>query len=291
MASLFGLAAPAISKIVHGRNHLPFSPMKSNFAVSLQFTVQRTNTLGLRYNFPKSSARYTTDFVQEERVVYPRPSEIPWQKELANSVSLIGVVGTPVQIKHLDSGKVLAWTRLAVKTSATETLWIGLTFWNELAYVAFQHMEKSQRIYVSGRLVSDVVNGDDDKPQAYYKVVVNQLNFIEKSSGSSSYESEKNSTNSGERRGTYSGTQTGTTQELWQAFFANPTEWWDNRSSKRNPKYPDFKHKDTGEALWIEGRNNPSWVKSQLAVLDSKMQSLQRDESNMQFLFSSSKNL
>ncbi|KAF3778389.1 hypothetical protein EJ110_NYTH43582 [Nymphaea thermarum] len=83
-----------------------------------------------------------------------------------------------------------------------EGIRIGLTFWNELAYVAFQNMEKGQRIYVSGRLVSDVVNQDDDKPQAYYK---------------------------------------------------------------RNSKYPDFNHKDTEEALGIEGRNNPSWVESQLA--------------------------
>lgn len=44
---------------------------------------------------------------------------------------------------------------------------------------------------------------------------------------------------------------------------------------QKNPKYPDFKHKDTGEALWVEGRNNPPWVKSQLAKLDTRMGSLQ----------------
>lgn len=40
---------------------------------------------------------------------------------------------------------------------------------------------------------------------------------------------------------------------------------------QKNPKYPDFKHKDTGEALWVEGRYNPPWVKSQLAILDTRM--------------------
>ncbi|CAJ1969475.1 unnamed protein product, partial [Sphenostylis stenocarpa] len=39
----------------------------------------------------------------------------------------------------------------------------------------------------------------------------------------------------------------------------------------RNPKAPDFKHKDTGEALWIEGRYNPPWVKSQLEIMDARM--------------------
>jgi hypothetical protein len=50
---------------------------------------------------------------------------------------------------------------------------------------------------------------------------------------------------------------------------------------QRNPKYPDFKHKDTGEALWVEGRYNPSWVKSQLAILDERMGSLRDQDSKL----------
>lgn len=49
---------------------------------------------------------------------------------------------------------------------------------------------------------------------------------------------------------------------------------------QRNPKAPDFKHKDTGEALWIEGKYNPPWVKSQLAILDTRMGSLQPNGSS-----------
>ncbi|KAF9618670.1 hypothetical protein IFM89_002365 [Coptis chinensis] len=216
---------------------------------------------------------------EEEQLAYPKPTEIPWNKELCNSVHLIGVVGTPVQVKHLTSGKVLAWTRLAVKKSATDTSWINLTFWNELAHVASQHVEKGQRVYVSGRLVSDTVEGDDEKTQTYYKVVVQQLNFVEKSfSPVPLYEQEKNSTISGVRGGSYSNNNTGSTQELWQAFFANPVEWWDNRKNKRNLKYPDFKHKDTGESLWVDAKYNPPWVKSQLAILDSRMESFHASE-------------
>ncbi|KAF7817526.1 Protein OSB1, mitochondrial [Senna tora] len=57
---------------------------------------------------------------------------------------------------------------------------------------------------------------------------------------------------------------------LWQVFFANPYEWWDNRNCKANPKQPDFRHKDTGEALWLK-QYDPPWVKRQLQILDSKM--------------------
>lgn len=54
-------------------------------------------------------------------------------------------------------------------------------------------------------------------------------------------------------------------------FFANPSEWWDQRKRKRNPKQPDFKHKDTGEALWLSN-NDPPWVNKQLQLLDSKLE-------------------
>lgn len=223
---------------------------------------------------------------------YPRPSEIQWKKELCNSVQLIGVVGAPVQIKHLSSGKVLAWSRLAVKKSQTDTVWINLTLWDELAHVAFEHVEKGQQIYVAGRLVSDTVENDEGKQQTYYKVVVQQLNFIEKGFSSVPlYNGDSSSMTTGRKQSNYASNSTGSVEELWQAFFANPMEWWDNRKNKRSPNYPDFKHKDTGEALWVEGRYNPPWVKSQLAVLDSKMESYREQNSSMPVNFMSADSL
>ncbi|KAA8543312.1 hypothetical protein F0562_021193 [Nyssa sinensis] len=217
---------------------------------------------------------------------YPIPTEIQWKKELCNSVQLIGIVATPVQIKHLTSGKVLAWSRLAVKKSSTDTAWINLTFWDELAHVAFQHVEKGHQVYVSGRLVSDTIENDDGKQQTYYKVVVQQLNFVERNFSSVAlYDGDSNSMTSGRKVSNYAVTSTGSAEELWQAFFANPVDWWDNRKNKRNPKYPDFKHKDTGEALWIEGRYNPPWVKSQLAILDSRMESFHDQNASMHVNF------
>jgi hypothetical protein len=35
-------------------------------------------------------------------------------------------------------------------------------------------------------------------------------------------------------------------ETLWQEFFSDPSQWWDGRSEKVNPRYPDFKHKKTG---------------------------------------------
>lgn len=95
---------------------LSLSP-KKNFSL-LGFPRRRFNC-SVQY----SRNDYNNDVHEAASVAYPKPEEIQWRKELSNSVHLIGVVGVPVEIKHLPSGKVLSWTRLAVKKSASETSW------------------------------------------------------------------------------------------------------------------------------------------------------------------------
>lgn len=53
----------------------------------------------------------------------------------------------------------------------------------------------------------------------------------------------------------------------WQALLNSPNEWYDNRLGKFNAKAPDFKHKTSGEALWLDSA--PSWAKEQLAAVGS----------------------
>ncbi|XP_057508770.1 protein OSB2, chloroplastic-like [Actinidia eriantha] len=259
--------------------HFPYFPPNPTPALGPK---HRRSSIKLKcsvdYNNNSSSSNGRYDRAMSPQ--YPKPAEIQWKKELSNLVQLIGIVSIPVQIKQLSSGKFLAWSRLSVKNSSTDTVWINLTFWDELAHVAFQHVEAGQQIHVSGRLVSDRVETEEGKQQTYYRVVVQQLNFVEKNFSSvASYDGDSNGATPGRKFSNSAVNNTGSTEALWQAFFANPMDWWDNRKNKRNSKAPDFKHKDTGEALWIEGWNNPSWVKSQLAVLDAKMNSV-RDQND-----------
>ncbi|KAJ6998510.1 protein OSB2 [Populus alba x Populus x berolinensis] len=152
-----------------------------------------------RFHFQRS-LKCCADFRDNQysqAVTHAKPAEIQWNKELCNSVHLIGIVGAPVEIKHLPSGKVVAWTRLAVKKSANDTSWVNLTFWDDLAQVSSQHVEKGHQIYVSGRLITDSVENDEGKLQTYYKVVVQQLNFIERSSSRGLHDSDFNSTAAG----------------------------------------------------------------------------------------------
>ncbi|NP_001150313.2 single-strand binding protein [Zea mays] len=239
----------------------------------------------------RCSAKYSEAAAPSASTTTPRPSEIPWSKDICNSVRLIGTVGTDVELRQLPSGSAVARGRLAVWKSATETTWVTLQFWDDMAIVSSEHVKKGDRIFVAGRLVSDTVDEGPEKRHVYYKLAVQQLNFIE-SQPVRLYESDASQDAPGGRRADYFNftsnstdeknrdnmSSSRSTEELWQAFFANPLDWWDNRTNKKNPRYPDFKHKHTGEALWVDGRNNPNWVTSQLAVLDSRMSSLQDNE-------------
>lgn len=100
--------------------HSLLSIPRNRFRIASLSHLDAAKRLRFARRFPKCSAmenfsNYSTS--------YRKPPEIPWSKELSNSVSLIGTVGTPVEIKHLASGKDVAWTRLAVWKSSTETSW------------------------------------------------------------------------------------------------------------------------------------------------------------------------
>eukprot|EP00250_Pteridium_aquilinum_P001006 c11187_g1_i1 orf=673-1692(-) len=61
-----------------------------------------------------------------------------------------------------------------------------------------------------------------------------------------------------------------TVEESWKALFADPSMWWDKRTSKVAPNLPDFRNRLSGRPLWISSVSTPLWVKSQLAALDRK---------------------
>ena len=63
----------------------------------------------------------------------------------------------------------------------------------------------------------------------------------------------------------FQGVGTGSEDDSWREFFRDPSQWWDNRSCKRNPRAPDFKHRVTGKGLWVDGWFTAEWVKIRLA--------------------------
>ncbi|CAM6067263.1 unnamed protein product [Sphagnum tenellum] len=56
-------------------------------------------------------------------------------------------------------------------------------------------------------------------------------------------------------------------EKLWREFFLDPSQWWDHRSEKTNERYPDFKHKKTQEALWLDDQQKLPWVAAGIAAM------------------------
>ncbi|KAJ7539561.1 hypothetical protein O6H91_11G100200 [Diphasiastrum complanatum] len=57
-----------------------------------------------------------------------------------------------------------------------------------------------------------------------------------------------------------------TAEQLWRNLFADPSQWWDHRLDK-NARYPDFKHKETKQGIWIAAESTPEWAKIQVAAM------------------------
>jgi len=109
----------------------------------------------------------------------PRPQEVLWENEIANTVRLIGAIVRPVDFAYTYSGHAYARTVLGVKNShEDEPLWFGLMFKDQLAEAVAQHLNKNDRVYVSGYLTSTITAGENDKPSIFYKVIVDTLNFV-----------------------------------------------------------------------------------------------------------------
>lgn len=209
---------------------------------------------------------------------YPRPESVKWQKELANTVQLIGYIQKPIEFKNTQAGKASAWTRLAFKPyKSNETIWFKLKFCEELANIAAIHVKEHDQVYVSGSLDFYKEDGEDNKLSTIPEVNVKALSFVEHERGfpqsedvNAYLQNKETEVKEAEVKLFSSGKKTtmdaGSTEKLWQAYFAKPDEWWDNRQNKKNPRGPDFKHKNNDEALWIW--SSPSWVKSRLDTLE-----------------------
>ncbi|CAB4296417.1 unnamed protein product [Prunus armeniaca] len=194
----------------------------------------------------------------------------PWQENLGNSASFIGTVTRPLRVvNNNDRGPFGVHTVLRVKNSpqSDSPFWILLKMWGEMAELSFKHLKPNDFIYVSGCLGSYTSVGQNGNSRLHHELVVQELNYVaQHGQGSSSKTYEEPQSDGG-----------GAVSEkykdrlhLWQVFFANPYEWWDNREDKLNPRQPDFKHKDTGEALWLSS-GDPPWIKRQLELLDTRM--------------------
>ncbi|TYG69300.1 hypothetical protein ES288_D05G220700v1 [Gossypium darwinii] len=227
-----------------------------------------------------SNRSFSNHFVDDEKegsaiyrlaLKFQRPTTVEVEPPSRNRISLIGTVGEPLNVMNTRSDYFGVQTRLNVKNPYDSDcrFKIRLQMWSEMGKICMEHVKPGDFIYVSGVLGSFSVATLDKQLIIYYKVTVTELSFVthhgERSTTRECKELESEQDLGEAGMGSYD-----SQLYLWQVFFTNPFEWWDNRKSKKNPRQPDFKHKDTGEALWLNP-NDPPWIKKQLQLLDSKL--------------------
>ncbi|KAG8632567.1 protein OSB1, mitochondrial isoform X2 [Manihot esculenta] len=237
--------------------------------------------------------------VYRHALQHQRPTTIRWQPQLENSVSFIGRVGGPLEIYKTKGDDFGAYTFIHVgypgRSNCTFRMQVEMR--DDMAKVGNQHLKKNDTVYVSGRLGSYKKADGNGNLISFYKIIVKDLYYVapcdqgpisqnpeelqskacQKSVESQSKPCQKSvesqskpierTKESQSVRGESGLGNCANHLYLWQLFFCKPYEWWDKRKNKQNSSSPDFKHKNTGENLWLRP-DDPPWVKRQLQLLD-----------------------
>ncbi|XP_052148662.1 protein OSB1, mitochondrial-like isoform X1 [Oryza glaberrima] len=208
------------------------------------------------------------------------PPVVPRRGLPRNSCSLIGRLDGPVRPCGGSSDeRPMAYTFLSVSSSPSSppslspsNFRVTLNLQGELAHVSLKHLKQNDLVYVSGLLNSYHKVDPSGEKHTFYKIHVTDLNYVLDQN-----QRPQNDENSSDKSSMLSTTDEILTEKkyidrlrLWQVFFASPYEWWDNRQSKPYSYYPDFKHKDTGEKLWLRA-DDPPWVRRQLELQDQQL--------------------
>ncbi|KAI3925409.1 hypothetical protein MKW98_015757 [Papaver atlanticum] len=199
---------------------------------------------------------------------WPKPSEIPWQSNKANSVNLIGSISMPVQLQDEYPDRKSTVISILLRDSAPH-LRIPIIFKGFLADIAAEHLKEKDVIHVAGHLSGDSLPPKLVKEYGHFgiQVMAHSISFIkEPFQGNQTY----TTYTQGEQT---SGQPVNTLKDtLWRDLFDNPSQWADYRKDKLNrlvkPKHPDFKHKDSGQPLWINSA--PNWAISELQITSGK---------------------
>ncbi|KAD6118747.1 hypothetical protein E3N88_10018 [Mikania micrantha] len=211
----------------------------------------KTRAPGTQAPLPDENDRSSNDAVLNEPVIWPKPSEIPWQAKVVNSVNLIGRVKIPVQFEASSDGKCWAGTIISQddgsdpeSSSSLTSFWIPVIFEGDMAHIAMCHLKEKDYVHVAGHLSVDVPPFKLSEVQANVQVMAHSINFVQK------FQSKKPSLSEKLHR---SATKNSAS---WRDLLTNPKQWLDNREKKRKglvkANYPDFSHKDTRAGLWLD---------------------------------------
>lgn len=102
-----------------------------------------------------------------------------------NKVILYGNVGKDPEVKHLESGKVVAKFSLAtnknynnsVGEKITETAWHNIVLWGKLAELAEKWVKKGNSVIIEGEIVYRSYENKDKQTVYITEIIGNALHF------------------------------------------------------------------------------------------------------------------
>jgi hypothetical protein len=98
--------------------------------------------------------RYSTT-TRKSKSKFPKPTEIPFQPKLANSVNLIGTVTKPIHFDTSPDGNPFASTVITRLDQNPSSLLIPVLFQGDLAHTANFHLKLNDVVHVAGQLSTD----------------------------------------------------------------------------------------------------------------------------------------
>ncbi|VVA93164.1 unnamed protein product [Arabis nemorensis] len=216
-----------------------------------------------------STSSVKSSFTQSESVIpeksseaWPRPTKIPYQPKIANSIDLVGYVKLPVQFQANHDGSFYAGTVISngpssdSDTESDPKFLIPVVFEGELAHTANCHLKKNDRVHITGQVFVDTNPSGAEPDQEYVQVMVRDLHYIDGSKALPKVLPTSSDQKEGVLKHSVSLQQVrnvGT--DHWFDLLHKSDEWSDYRESKQNgsvhPKYPDFKKKDGSVSLWL----------------------------------------
>jgi single-strand DNA-binding protein len=102
---------------------------------------------------------------------------------LRNKVQLIGRLGDKIEMKTLESGKVVGRVNIATNEvyrnakgeKVTETTWTNLVIWGKNAEILEKYTDKGSEIAIEGKLSNRSYNDKNGEKKYITEVVVNEV--------------------------------------------------------------------------------------------------------------------
>lgn len=102
---------------------------------------------------------------------------------LRNKVQFIGNLGAKVELKSLESGKVVGHTTIATNESyknhngekVTETTWHNLVIWGKTAEILEKYTDKGSEVGVEGKITNRAYTDKNGEKRYFTEVVVSDF--------------------------------------------------------------------------------------------------------------------